>query len=254
MAEPVETNIPEEVLSEESDLDSLMTSLAEPETPPAEPPVPVPQAVPSSTESAAQTPAPPPAAPPASAEPAASTPVPTPPPVQSPVAEMVENQLQELAKMYTLSEEDAKALLTEPEVVLPKLAANLHKQVLSAVQQAIYSQIPQLIDTVTQARQREYEAQNAFYSRWPQLRQHSDAVLRVAQLYRAANPTASSTEAIEQIGRIVSLSLGLQSPEPEPTKAPATYRPAGAQTASAPVPPKPKSPIDSFIEEDLSDL
>jgi hypothetical protein len=151
--------------------------------------------------------------------------------------ELLEKQLKELAGQYTLAEDDARGMLTEPEVVLPKLAAKMHQQMLVAVQQTLYQQLPQLIHAVTEQRLVESDAQNRFFSRWPQLRPHQQAVVSVGQMYRAANPKATPEEAVEQIGRIVAMSLGI----PDGTQAPPPA-PAVTTSMTRPVPSAPHRP------------
>lgn len=183
-------------------------------------------------------PAPVPAIPPAvPVQPA--TPVPQPVPLQqAPVAPpqidlaaWEASQLQELAKGYAITDADAERLQTEPELVLPQLAANMHMQVTKSILASVQSLIPQYLQHHTAQISAEQEARNAFYTVNPDLNnpQYEQAIMQVAQIYRAANKTAPREQAIKTIGDMVRMSLGLQSPQ-------AAVAPAPTPSATAPAP------------------
>lgn len=120
----------------------------------------------------------------------------------------------ELTAYYAMDAQTAERLQTEPELVLPQLAARVHLEVLDAV----LAQLPHRVNAMIQQRQtaqtRETEAEDSFFGAFPDLREHKDAVLRVGQMYRAANPKATKDEAVKAIGEFVRQSLGLTAPVP----------------------------------------
>lgn len=143
-----------------------------------------------------------------------------PPPPQLTPEQMAEQQRQwqeyqaqqvaQLEQYYAMGEEDALALATEPEKVLPKLAARLHMQVMQNVQAQMAQTMPNVLKTVQEATVRESKAKEEFFSAWPELRGSEAQVLQAGMLYRQMNPTASPQEAIEGIGRIVMAATGKQ--------------------------------------------
>ncbi len=143
-------------------------------------------------------------------------------------------QMEQLEQYYAVNEEDALALATEPEKVLPKLAARLHMQVLSTVQQQMAQTMPNVMKTVQAATERESKAKETFYGAWPELKGHDQQVIQAGVMFRQMNPTATAQEAIDGIGRIVMAALGKQRvdggkgnlPPAAGTKPNAPFRPA----------------------------
>lgn len=143
-----------------------------------------------------------------------------PPPVQLTPEQLAEQQRQwqayqsqqtaQLEQYYAMNEEDALALATEPEKVLPKLAARLHMQVMQNVQQQLAQTVPNVLKNVQESTARESQAKEQFFGKWPELRGNEAQVLQAGLMYRQMNPTASPQEAIEGIGRIVMAATGKQ--------------------------------------------
>jgi len=132
-----------------------------------------------------------------------------------------------LAQRYQLSEEDATALQVEPEKVLPKLAANLHAAIYEQVLQRVYAEAPALIERNLRAQEDTRRAEEAFYAKWGNLRQHEAEVQRVAVMWRQMYPQATLEQAIDGIGAAANALLGLGQAAP---------------VAAAPPPPAPPPP------------
>ena len=132
-----------------------------------------------------------------------------------------------LAQRYQLSEEDATALQVEPEKVLPKLAANLHAAIYEQVLQRVYAEAPALIERNLRAQEDTRRAEEAFYAKWGNLRQHEAEVQRVAVMWRQMYPQATLEQAIDGIGAAANALLGLSQAAP---------------VAAAPPPPAPPPP------------
>lgn len=238
--------------------DQALTSTAPPpspaQLPSSEPTSPVaPQAAPS-----AQTPAP--AAP--AEQPAA------PAPAQSP-EELLAKYRADLETGYAISQDDALALATAPETVLPRLAANVHQRIMHEVSQQLQqmmTMVPQMLEARVAQQTAETEAKQVFYSAWPGLSQHHDRVIQNAALVRQANPQATKEQVIEMTGMMTAIALGLDpravranaaagvAPSPAPRQAVQPHRPAapGGAVNSAPLPQQ--NVFASFADEDIDFL
>jgi len=143
----------------------------------------------------------------------------------------------ELRKSYELSSDEAEAMLSEPERVLPELAARVHMQVYEQVVRGVIAQLPQMVTGIIAQDRQVRSSEDEFYTRWPKLKEHKDQVAQVATLWRQLNPQATTTIAVENIGRHAMIALG--------------YTPDGAVEApkETPVPgaPPPPAPVVSAV-------
>lgn len=238
-----------------------------PAAPPVEPPVtPSPPASPPPTE---------PAAPAAPIEPAAA-PVPAPtPPVQPtpaappPVPSLTVEQLAELRKKarerlqeeYKLTPELATALATEPEVVMPQIMADLHLKVQSQILDNLQQALPTLFNALSSSQEAERAAKEAFFGKWPGLRQYEGQVLAMGEMFRKANKDATPDVAVERIGQMTAIALGLDpavaraaaaapAPATPPGAPPPPRRPAGIGGAGAPVSSEPPNIFTQLAAEE----
>jgi len=142
----------------------------------------------------------------------------------------------ELEGLYTLTEEDAQAALTEPEKLLPKLAAKLHIGVLEASMRAMQAMMPVMLNQVNQATELNTKAKGLFQSVNPDLAdpQYEPYILELGQFYRSKNRTASPEEASRAIGDLVRAAFGLARPSQPTQQAPVQPTPA-ASTPFSPV-------------------
>jgi hypothetical protein len=174
-------------------------------------------ATPAATPAPAATPPVVPAAaatvPAAPAEPATPAAIPTEAPaapiVPVDIAVLRKNYENELTANYKLDPETAARLQTEPENVLPMLAARVHLDVLDAVMAQLPQRVGGMIQQFNTFSARERESEDAMFSAYPQLKAHKDSVLKVGQMFRQANPKATREQAIKYIGDFVMHSLGL---------------------------------------------
>lgn len=183
------------------------------ETVPESDPVPLPEPIPEPEPPSAPAPAPTPIP-----EPAVEAPTVTPtiPPVAPPPDLAAEEARirEDLEKVYGLSEEEALAFQTEPELVLPKMAANLHMQITRDVLAGIQAIMPQLIQNVQHNSAAEMQARDIFYGVNPDLRDPKleDAVIQCGKLFRQVNPEAPVDVAAKRIGDMVRQALGMPNP------------------------------------------
>lgn len=134
-----------------------------------------------------------------------------------------------LVEYYKLPEDMQLKLSTEPENVLPFMAARLHQTMAKALQAMIRTEMPQYIRHVTSVDAMETQAETAFNTRWPLLKDKKAAVMEVGMMFRKVNPNATAQEAIERIGKTVMDALGLQ--EAPAAAAGGTGAPAGTPAA-----------------------
>lgn len=126
---------------------------------------------------------------------------------------------------YSINEEDASKLLTEPETVLPRMAARMHMEVMESAMRAMQVMLPQMMQSIQHSTQVETSAKNLFHSANPDLVDPSlePAILEMGTVYRRLNQNASPEVAAVAIGNLVRASLGIAMPQAAsvPTK-PAT--------------------------------
>lgn len=176
-----------------------------------------------------------------------------------------EKRQKDLEEYYKLPDDLAARLATEPELVLPTLAAKVHQALELATQQMITQLVPQFLQQHTQLQAANEKAKSTFYDRWPSLKDYEPQVLQMGQMFRQLNPKATPEDSIERIGATVCAALGIQ-PDPKPgsgtpapqqqqqRKAVGSPRPAGAAGARAPAPPPTENVFtemaNEFLEED----
>lgn len=159
-------------------------------------------------------------------------------------------------KVYAFDEETAARLQTEPELVLPKLAAELELNAVQRAMEAVQHMLPQFLKPVLQSQDVEKRADDFFFGKNPDLKKYRKQVLEAGVMFRKLNPKATPEEAAEQIGNIVRTTLKIKAPAAgtapaaKPAKA-APHKPAGAGSAPAPKPAKGDGSIwDDLIADD----
>jgi hypothetical protein len=164
-----------------------------------------------------------------------------------------------LEALYAVPEVEADELITAPAKALPRMAAQLHMNVLEAAVQGILMEVPAIVDRVFQARQRHSENERSFFEKWPKLvdPQHRPAVVRFMQVYRASNPTASKEQAIAEVGAMAMVALRIP-PDIAPIPPPALVA-APMQQGFVPAAPggsaaRPTAPVKSQWDELLDEF
>jgi hypothetical protein len=137
--------------------------------------------------------------------------------------EVRQRLLAEIAKRYTVSDEMAAQLLTEPGKVLPQIAASLYLDVVSAALNLLVQQLPQMIGQYMTAR----SAEEQFFERWPELRdpKYHKAIREVAIALQSAEPNLTPEQARERIGATVMAMYGLAPNAPRPVRPPVPASP-----------------------------
>lgn len=253
--------IANELEQEDSGVETVEGDSAVVETPEAEPAA---ATVPPGAPQAPVPPATPPAETPATPE--TPAPVAAATPTQTPVEYQAwrETKVKELEGMYAIDEDSATALLTEPEVVLPKLAAKVHMEVLESSMRAMQAMMPVMMQQVQQHTEVNTRAKNLFTSINPDLVDpaYEPHIMQFGQVYRNVNKTASPEEAARAIGALVRSALGIaQTQAPAPgvqapvqVQAPVPFTPArggGSGAARTSVSSNPFEQLAAeFLQED----
>jgi hypothetical protein len=163
---------------------------------------------------------------------------------------------------YRLTEKDVAEFNENPAVFIPKAMSRVYMDSISAAFQQFTQYLPRMVDQVMTARQVRESRENAFFSKWPDLKPHRDAVLRLGAAYRQSNPQATLDDFINEVGAqaMVALRINPQQQQQQQTpasKEPSTFKPA--TSSGTPTPPKPKSsnPFEQLTQdfsfEDLPD-
>lgn len=172
------------------------------------------------------------------------------------------NLISHFEQAYTIPAEEATLLATEPEKVLPKMAARMLVDTYEAVIGEVKRQLPGMMQQFTQAQQTNTEAANQFFKEWPDLNKPElhETVVRAAMAYRHMNPKATPEDMRRDVGRMVTAVVnGIASPSAPvaPVSAPAQpHVPVGTTAAGAPQPrPVEKNFYTSLYEvkEDFED-
>ena len=187
-------------------------------------PAATPAATPTAVEPAA-TPAP------ASTEPVAPAPV-APTATNEEYSAWRQNRLTQLEQVYALDQEAANAMLTEPETVLPKLAAKVHMEVLENSMRAMQAMVPVMMQQIQHHAATESRAKSLFTTVNPDLAdpRYEPAIMQLGSVYRNVNQQASPEEAARAIGNLVRAALGIAAPQAHQ---------AGQPAAAAPMAPVP---------------
>lgn len=174
---------------------------------PVVPPAAAPVAPPAPTLAAA----PQPAAPPATPEQG------TPPSPGEQTFEQHRAQfLPQLEQLYQLTPEQVEQIRTNPEQVLPKLAAQLHYEVQLAAHNSIASILPQMIQLHQQQTAAHTEYENRFYGQFPALKSavaadkaKEQTIIQSIRAFKHANPKASEEEVRNGAGLLAMMALKL---------------------------------------------
>lgn len=151
---------------------------------------------------------------------------------------------------YALSEEDMARLDTEPQEFIPRLAARIYLDAVSAAISQVVNYLPRMVRQVNEQDAVNSQSENAFFERWPDLKQHQQKVIAIGQTYRQMNPQATAEQFINEVGAAAMVSLRLD-PAGKTPAAPATQQPfvPAAQTPQGGV-PKPVKPTNIFSQLD----
>lgn len=228
---------------------------AAPEVVPPTPAAPTPTPAP-----AAATPPQAPVAAPAPVTPPVASPPPAPTASPDEYSAWRTTRLTQLEQAYALDQEAADAMLTEPETVLPKLAAKVHMEVLENSMRAMQAMVPVMLQQVQYHTEVEGRAKSLFTSINPDLAdpRYEPAIMELGAVYRNVNKAAPPEVAAQAIGNLVRAALGIAAPQAQgsfqaapvqamqPSVVP--FSPArGAGGGNAPI--RPSNPFEALAQE-----
>ena len=170
-------------------------------------------------------------------------------------------RLTQLEQVYALDEEAANSMLTEPELVLPKLAAKVHMEVLENSMRAMQAMVPVMLQQVQYHTEIEGRAKNLFTSVNPDLAdpRYEPAIMQLGSVYRNVNKDAPPEMAAAAIGNLVRAALGIAAPQARGGQQPAPVQ-QQVQSAVTPfspargagggnVPTTPSNPFEALAME-----
>jgi hypothetical protein len=119
--------------------------------------------------------------------------------------------IDKMAEQFQISEEDADALRTEPEKVMPRLMAKAMTSALEQMAGVMKNNLPKLVDGQLTQQSKAKEIETKFYGKYPEL--NSKKALKVteqmARAYRQANPDADLDETMDNVAFMAWKKLGL---------------------------------------------
>lgn len=191
------------------------------------------------------------AAPQPQAQPQPQAPAPSQAPQQTP------EDLQKAAidylrgNVYQFDDATARQALTEPEVVLPMLAARLHVNLVNEFATQVQRVVPVLVERETQRRMAVMEAKNEFFRMFPKLNRPewegviSESIGLAAQL----NQGKSRHEIMREGAALAVYRIRSQGVRPNPAQGrPQPFVPANPGGGGMPVPNIPQQPGNPWAE------
>lgn len=165
-----------------------------------------------------------------------------------------------MAEHYSLSDEDATTLLTDPGSIMPKLRAEIFMDTFDAVMNGVVKAIPGIMHGMNTQASARTQAENGFYKANPLLdkAKHAETVNRYAQAYLNAVPNATPEQMTKDVGVQVMFALGINPAvapvaTAAPVVTPAPYVPAGAGQANVAQAAKPSNGVWGDIADELMD-
>lgn len=165
--------------------------------------------------------------------------------------------LKRFEALFPISEEDTLTLRSEPEKVLPKMAAAATYASIRQTIAYLSTNLPHMMEEVLRTREARTTAEDMFWSSNPNLdrAKHRDSLVRFGQAYRTANPTASVDQFIKDVGLMVAAANGaLPKPAADPAPPPPPAPISGAVQRTAATPKKPAKAVNPQIEQFLASI
>ena len=140
-------------------------------------------------------------------------PTPQEPPVQHPPmdpAELEKNAIDQLMNTeYALSEEEKNALISEPDTVLPRLAARMHVRMQVQTAQQIAQILPAMISQQIEQATKVQSLENSFFGQYPELNkpEYRQTVAESLAMIRQVNPQASREDVMRDGAALAAVRL-----------------------------------------------
>lgn len=147
-------------------------------------------------------------------EPAAATTPAQPENLQSQFEDWFNRSADTLAKeVYKISPDDAEAIaMGDADKVaetLSKLAGRLHMQSMTAAFTQVMNALPQMVPQITEQAQRRQSNEEEFYTEYPELKAHANAVNAIAVPLANASPGLGREELKQRIAAAAAMAVGV---------------------------------------------
>lgn len=115
---------------------------------------------------------------------------------------------------FALTEEEATALTTAPETVLPLLLGRTLFTSIAAAQRLMMEQMPAMVQSLQRQHNARAEAETTFFSRFPHLQkaEYREKIGQVARLHKQMNPNATMDERMADVAALVTQHFKIQTP------------------------------------------
>ncbi len=110
---------------------------------------------------------------------------------------------------YALSEDDKNALISEPDTVLPRLAARMHVRMQVQTAQQLAQIIPAMIEQQLKQHTKVQGLEQSFFGQYPELNkpEYRDTVAQSLTMIRQVNPDASREEVMRDGAALAAVRL-----------------------------------------------
>ena len=145
---------------------------------------------------------------------------PAPAPVPTQNAQLEANAIAQLTQEYAIPQDVASQYVTEPEKMLPELAARLHIRIATALGQVISQILPSVITPIVEQKLQAIKLENEFFQQYPQLtdQRFRPVVMHSIALARQVNPNATREQVMSDGAMLAAtklrISLHAQGPAP----------------------------------------
>lgn len=136
---------------------------------------------------------------------------------------------------YNLSDEQLSEFEANPREFLPRMAARVYLDAVTAATNVLARNLPTIIDNHFATRNATDAAEARFFAQWPGLKEKSGDVIRFAKSYRHLNPNADEATFIRDVGAQVAVALGI--PAEKARAQAAAVAPTATPTAQPTLPP-----------------
>lgn len=118
------------------------------------------------------------------------------------------------SEQFALTEEEATAITTAPETVIPLLLGRTLFTAVAAAQRLMTEQLPSMVQSLQRQHAARTHAETTFFSKFPHLQkpEYAETIARMAALHKQMNPNATLEDRISDVGALVTQHFKLQVP------------------------------------------
>lgn len=162
--------------------------------------------------------------------------------------------LAQLSQQYRLGDDDSRRMLSEPEQVLPKVAAALHVSIAEDIARNVQQLVPVLVQGQIKQALAAQRAELEFFGKYPALNkpEFRPIVEQNLRLAVQSAPDADRATVMERGARLAALEIrskfGVQPPQ---QNTPKPFVPAMPGSGQQPQPPLPSNPFEAMAQEEM---